>query len=173
MQHNSHTVPLSVFVGPRSTLMRFKDFNPTTRIFALPGAARDCIAPFDDELQDAIQREFGTGSWPKGGVGLSTGHMAGAARVSMGGKLAYLQISITADGFDQVAIVWSEGTCVMKPMTLKASDSARRPRSLWPTNIALKQIGIVAGKARDEMESVGLYDILKENDVAKNAIQIT
>lgn len=161
-----------LFLGPRRIVERFREFGACARIFALTPDAQVCLVPLTEELHDAMQKAGGTGDWMKSGVGLSSGDLATAARISKDGVLAYIELfDFLTDG-RQHAILWHNGRIAGRPMTLTSKQASARPRALWPANMALRKMNSTSQKNADEAGAMGLYDLMSCEDIAARAIPV-
>ena len=158
---------LRLFVGMPDALQPFLALVPDVRLYALTRHGTLAVLPFDDALQDALHRRFGTGQWPAGQrLLLSTTDQSFAADCSARAPLGYVEM-LTDDVADlQSAAVWQHGRLTLGPTTLDLRGTgAGRPKSLWPVNVALRTLGISAATAGDELSVFGLADYFANADI--------
>ena len=132
------------------------------RIFALTSQAPLFVMPLTQIVRDQLHAANGTGEWPEIFVGatLTTTDLAWSARASVGSALAWVArtADVTEASNHQSAAVWIDGGVAMKPTQMSEND--RRPRKLWPVNMALRLLGveteIASGPFQDESVTFGL-----------------
>ncbi|KUO63865.1 MAG: hypothetical protein APF80_00565 [Alphaproteobacteria bacterium BRH_c36] len=162
---------LRLFAGPLMAMRVFEQASPHARIFALRPASDLFVVPLDDAVQDDLHRLAGTGDWLEEGPRISTGDMAFAARASQGAAVAYLETHYSGGAGEQSAVLWKDGRLVLGPLTM-ALTAARRPRSLWPVNAALRGLGVrtEGPQFADEFDAFGLGEYRSHDDIAADAL---
>ncbi|MBU1211081.1 MAG: hypothetical protein KJ587_07395 [Alphaproteobacteria bacterium] len=164
---------LRLFAGPLMTMRVFEQASRYARIYALRPAGSMFVVPLDDDLQDDLHRLSGTGDWLDDGPRISTGDMAFAARASQGAAVAYLETAYFGGAGEQSAVLWKDGRLVLGPLTM-ALTAARRPRSLWPINAALRGLGVKTEGTQfaDEFDAIGLGEYRSHDDIAADALLV-
>ena len=163
---------IKLFVALPSALRPFVALVPELRLYTLRPDSDLAVLPFDEELQDRLHDQFGTGDWPEGqGILLSTTDQKFAAECSQIAPVAYLQCDDGSDGCVlQSATVWQLGQITIGPITLDtAGAGARRAVSLRPANVALRALGVIADPRGDETATFGLADYASNEDVHARA----
>lgn len=155
---------LRLFVGPLIALRAFGQASAHAHIFALQQGAELCVVPLGDDLQDDLHRICGTGDWLETGPRISTGDMVFAARASQVAALGYVETEYFGGVGEQSAVLWRNGLLALGPTTMTTdSRTAGRPRSLWPINAVLRELGVTAGTHHDEFDAFGL-DAYRSNE---------
>jgi hypothetical protein len=149
---------LALFVGSASALRPFRVVLEVLRAYSLTPASDIAVVAYDELLEDALHRRFGTGDWPEDqSLLLSTSVQAFAAECSLIAPLAYLQTHYEGSEGSQSAVLWQGGRAVVGPTTLDISGAARqRAPSLWPINVVLRALGVQASATEDEFSRFGL-----------------
>ncbi len=151
---------VALFVGTALSLKPFLELAPNARAYALTPDAEFGVLPFDGPLEDALQRRLGTGDWPEGqALLLSTTVQVFAAERSARAPLGYLETHYDEGGGQQSAVLWQGGRATIGPTTLNIPGvGAQRPPSLWPINVVLRAIGVLATATDDEFSAFGLVN---------------
>jgi hypothetical protein len=140
---------LRIFAGLPVALQALLALDADARLYTLTPDADIAVLPFDDAIQDALHRRFGTGDWPEAqGIGLSTTDQAFAAECSLAAPLVYMECGETAGQPFQSAAAWQSGRQTIAPIPLDlGGGAAARPRSLWPVNAAAEDASAAFGLA--------------------------
>ena len=154
----SHHVRL--FVSAPSALRPFLELSPAARLYTLTPDTDVAVLPYDEAVQDALHRRFGTGDWPEHQkLMLSTADQTFAAECSATAPLAYLETNYFGGIGMQSSAVWQLGRAAIAPTTMNsAAQGGQRPPTLWPINVALRALGVRASPAGDEFTAFGLVD---------------
>lgn len=166
MGHN-----VRLFAGPSGALAPFL-VAAEARAFALTPGADTLVLPLTDELQDALHARYGTGEWLASGPRLSTGDLAFAAASSRGTALAFLETDYFGGTGGQCAVLWRDGTEVLRPTCMSHDAAATRPPYLWPINAALRGLGIAANAQQDEFTMLGLAHFRSNDDILQHAVAV-
>ena len=166
MGHN-----VRLFVGPAGALMPFLA-TAGGRAFALSPGAEMLVLPLTDELHDALHAAYGTGEWLATGPRLSTGDLAFAAAASRGTALVYLETDYFAGEGGQCAVLWRDGTEVLRPTCMGAEAARTRPANLWPINSALRGLGVTATLHDDEFSTLGLAHFRSNEAILEGAVPV-
>lgn len=161
------------FAGPLTALRPFVAAAPGARVFELfPGAPLP-VLPLDEAVHEALHAAYGTGNWIEDGPLLSSSDLAFAAKASRGAALAYVETDYFGGAGRQCAVLWRDGAVVLKPTAMDADTGRNRPRSLWPINMALKGLGVVARGGGDEFTALGLDRWRHTEDIVAGARELT
>jgi len=157
---------LQMFAAQPAALRPFLDFDAAARLYTLTPDADIALLPFDEAIQDAMHRRFGTGDWPPSqGMLLSTTDQAFAAECSRAAPLIYVECGAGSGGHFQSAAGWQMGRLAMSPVSLDLTGAAAaRPRSLWPVNAALRFLGVRCD-LDDEATAFGLAGLAANGDI--------
>ena len=138
----AHSVKL--FVGLPLSLRPFLDLSPDARLYLLTPGADVAVLPFDDLVQDALHRRFGTGDWPENqAIQLSTTDQTFAAQCSAAAPIAYLETEYVGGTGWQSAALWQSGRLAIGPASMQTGgDVPLRMQSLWPINVVLRSLGM-------------------------------
>jgi hypothetical protein len=149
---------IALFAGPASALRPFRNVWPEARAYTLSANSDIAVLPYDEPLESALHRRYGTGDWPDGqSLLLSTTVQSFAAECTLTAPLSYLQTFYDAGSGRQSAVLWQGGRASIGPATLDISGTARqRPPSLWPVNVVLRAFGVCATATEDEFSVFGL-----------------
>jgi hypothetical protein len=149
---------IALFAGTKSALQPFRNIWPDARAYTLTPDSDIAVLPYDEPLEVALHRRFGTGDWPEDqSLMLSTTVQAFAAECALAAPLAYLETLYDAELGRQSAVLWQGGRASIGPATLDISGTARqRPPSLWPINVVLRALGVRATATEDEFSVFGL-----------------
>jgi hypothetical protein len=148
---------VALFAGSSIALRCFRDVVSDTPAYALTPDADIGVVLFDEALEDALQRRFGTGDWPEAqALLLSTTVQSFAAECSLRAPLAFLETYYDEVAGQQSAVLWQGGRAVVGPSTLDivGAGAARAP-TLWPINVALRALGVRADAPQDEFSAFG------------------
>ncbi len=168
----AHAVRL--FAGPILSMRAFSQASRYARTYALRPQANVVVVPLSDDLQDDLHGIVGTGDWLERGPRISTGDMAFAAKASRLAGVAYLETEYFGGVGEQSAVLWKGGVLGVGPLTYSMDATAKgggRPRSLWPINVVLRGLGVVASGFIDEFEAFGLGDYRSVDDIERRALQ--
>jgi hypothetical protein len=125
----------------------------------------------DDELQDALHRQYGTGEWPVGDApSLTDTDHAFAMNASHAGPLGYVERFADDEGYE-VALLWRAGTLAMRPRRVSLADPG--PSNLRPANLMLRALGVSPIAGLDEAATFGLDAWRTNADIAEGARRIT
>ncbi len=165
----SHQVAL--FAGSPLVLRPFLDIVPDARAYTLTVDGETGVIPFDDHVEDALQRRFGTGDWPAGqALLLSTTVQTFAAECSLRAPLAYLETHYDGTGGQQAAVLWQGGRAVVGPASLDIAGVGRqRAPTLWPINVVLRALGVRATATEDEFSVFGLGGFRSNGSIHERA----
>lgn len=163
---------LRLFTGPLKALRPFLAASVRARVFSLSPASPFPVLPLGDDLHDALHAVYGTGDWLETGAMLTSSDLAFAAQASRGAALAYVETNYFGGQGSQSAALWRDGVLILKPLEMTSEISRSRPRSLWPINIALKTLGVVARPGIDEFEALGLGAWRQTDDIFDRASEI-
>ncbi|MEL7049719.1 MAG: hypothetical protein AAFO75_12325, partial [Pseudomonadota bacterium] len=163
---NDPPLELKLFVGTSGAIRALAGRAGNPPIYK-PGTLEHdlLVLPMDDLTQDRLHRAYGTGDWPDPTIALSSGDLKVCAKVSLGGRLAFINAIAEHNGFHQSAAAWSDGHMSVRPLTLAASDQANRPRRLWPINVALAELGIPNTGQQDAMAASGLMQFASNDEL--------
>jgi hypothetical protein len=161
---------VSLFVAAAPVLDPFRQLSSAARFYTLTPNSPLVVLPYDEPVQEAVHRRFGTGDWPAAqSVMLSTTDQSFAAECSQRGPLAYLETDYFGGIGRQSAALWQAGGIVMAPATLESDQGARRPPSLRPINMALRTLGVAATPPADEFAAFGLMDFRSNDAIHRQA----
>lgn len=160
------------FVGPLTALRPFVAAAPVARVFELHAGAPLPLLPLDEVVHEALHTAYGTGDWIEAGPLLSSTDLAFAAKASRGAALAYVETDYFGGAGRQCAVLWRDGAVVLKPTEMDAETGRTRPRSLWPINMALKGLGIIAAAGGDEFTVSGLGGWRHTEDIIAQAREL-
>lgn len=172
---------VSLFVGPAAALRPIVGIASSARIFALMPRTSLLVLPLCQEVRDQLHMAHGTGEWLTTepgylGAGLTTTDLAFAARASAGSALAWIATAPSPEGDGRThegAAVWIDGAVAMRPTLMPASE--RRPRKLWPVNMALRSLGVDTGRAdagTNESDVFGLARFQSNDAIRKRALAV-
>lgn len=165
MGHN-----VRAFAGPIAALRPFLALARGARAYALTAAADTLVLPVTDDLHDTLHAVYGTGEWLTEGPRLSTGDMAFAATASRGTVLAYVETNYFGGEGEQSAMLWRDGSEVLRPTRMATATARTRPPYLWPVNVALRGLGITALAGQDEFTTFGLGHFRSVEDIMDHAV---
>lgn len=149
---------VSLFIGPMTALRVLAALSPLARTFELAPRGRFLALPLTEAVHDDMHVGAGTGDWLERGAMLTSTDLAQAARASRATSLAYVETDYFGGVGRQNALLWRDGTLVLRPAELWIGKEAAvaRPRSLWPINATLRGLGVVATEGYDEFDTIGL-----------------
>jgi hypothetical protein len=162
---------VALFVGTAVSLRPFAEMLPEARAYTLTPDADIAVLPFNEALEAALQRRFGTGDWPEGqALLLSSTVQTFAAECSQRAPLAYLETHYDGAGGQQAAVLWQGGRAVVGPATLDVSGVGRqRVPTLWPINVVLRTLGVRATASEDEFSAFGLGNFRSNDRIHERA----
>jgi hypothetical protein len=165
----SHEV--AVFAGSALVLRSLLDIIPDARAYTLTADGEIGVLPFDDRVEHALHRRFGTGDWPAGqALLLSTTVQTFAAECSLRAPMAYLETHYDGAGGQQAAVLWQGGRAVVGPSALEISGvGGQRAPSLWPINVVLRALGVRATATEDEFSVFGLGNFRSNDHIHQRA----
>lgn len=161
-----------LFTGPLTALRPFLAASARARVFSLSPSSPFPVLPLDDDLHDALHAAYGTGDWLEAGAMLTSSDLAFAAQASRGAALAYVETNYFGGQGSQSAALWRDGALMLKPSEMANENSPSRPRSLWPINVALRTLGVVARPGSDEFEALGLAAWRQTDEILARASEI-
>ncbi len=162
---------VALFVGTAASLRPFAEMLPEARAYTLTPDADIAVLPYDEALEAALQRRFGTGDWPEGqALLLSSTVQTFAAECSLRAPLAYLETRYDGTGGQQAAVLWQGGRASIGPATLDiAGAGATRAPSLWPINVVLRALSVRATATEDEFSAFGLGNFRANDRIHERA----
>jgi hypothetical protein len=81
-----------------------------------------------------------------------------AERMSRAGPVAYLEVELFGGQGTQTGLVWRDGAIALGPLTheFSSGEGPQLPRSRWPVNAALAELGASNADAADCFDALGL-----------------